>query len=74
VKKRIRTLIRKEGWHLVEKREGYEKYMEMRKWCTQTYSPGTWEGKSVGDHFESGTKKFVFKHDRDKLMFVLRWS
>jgi hypothetical protein len=47
MKQRLRTLIRSEGWHLVEtKRVEFSTYREMRTWCNNTFAQNTWEGKS----------------------------
>lgn len=74
MKKRMRTLIRQEGWHPIETHDGLEQYMEMRKWCNTTYAKNTWQGKIIGHDFGDSTKKFIFKRESDKLMFMLRWS
>lgn len=75
MKQRLRTLIRSEGWHLVEtKNVEFSTYREMRSWCNTTFAQNTWEGKSTSDIFTMGPKKFVFKNERDKTMFLLRWN
>lgn len=75
MKKRLRTLIRSEGWQLVEThRVEFSTYREMRTWCNKTFAKDTWEGKSTSDIFSIGPKKFVFKRQSDATMFMLKWN
>ena len=75
MKARIRTLVRSQGWTLVEtKRVEFSTYREMRTWCNNTFAKDTWEGKSTSDIFSAGPKKFVFKRPSDATMFTLKWA
>ena len=75
MKARIRTLVRSQGWTLVETRHvEFRTYREMRAWCKNTFPKDTWEGKSTSDIFSTGPKKFVFKRPSDATMFTLKWA
>ena len=72
---RIRTLVRSQGWTLVEtKQVEFSTYREMRSWCNNTFAKNTWEGKSTSEIFSLGPKKFVFKRPADATMFILKWA
>lgn len=55
-------------------------YRHIRTWCNDTFAKDTWEGKLLRDDWwkdSSGsiiTKRFIFKNEKDKLMFVLKWQ
>lgn len=77
MKTSIRKLVRQQGWHLCELTNvDYEKYTQMRTWCDHTFSKNVWLGKSHGYHNGLGLnpKKFAFKQERDKLLFMLKWN
>jgi hypothetical protein len=77
MKTSIRKLVRQQGWHLCELTNvDYEKYIQMRNWCDYTFSKNAWLGKSHGyqNVHKVTCKKFAFRQERDKLMFMLKWN
>jgi hypothetical protein len=54
-----------------------EHYRHLRAWCAKTFAKNSWEGRLLPNaHWATGepvTKEFVFAHERDKLMFMLKW-
>jgi hypothetical protein len=59
-------------YHLVEPIGG--NWREMELWCTETFGPisDIWNEK-VGRWY-ANDRKFWFRKERDRTMFVLRWS
>lgn len=55
-------------------------YRYIREWCNKTYTKGSWEGRRVQNSWwkdSSGsivTKEFAFRNEKDKTLFLLRWS
>jgi hypothetical protein len=51
-------------------------YRSMVNWCTATVKKGEFDSSmhSYSGTMEPGVKRFVFKHERDALMFRLRWE
>jgi hypothetical protein len=55
-------------------------YRHIRSWCASTFPKGGWEGRLLPNNWfkdSSGsvvTKEFAFKNEKDKTMFVLKWS
>lgn len=82
MKKRIRQLVRKDNWQVVEvSRANLYKffdnveewgnqahYREIRSWCANTFPKGSWEAS-----YSHSTKKFVFKEDKHAMLFKLKW-
>lgn len=54
-----------------------EHYRHLRAWCARTFAKNSWEGRLMPNaQWATGepvTKEFVFAHERDKLMFMLKW-
>lgn len=88
MKRKIRTLIR-QGWHLSEvPRTNLYKvftnddwgdarhFKEICEWCNKTFSKESWYGSTVGRSGtpKPGIKRFIFKNERDRTLFVLRWG
>ena len=84
MKLRIRTLVRKHNWQVVEVSRtnlhnlfdstsgdwgDLEHYKEVRTWCANTFPTGSWEA-SLGKN----GKKFVFKEDKYAMLFKLKWA
>lgn len=87
MKRKIRTLMR-QGWHLaVVPRTNLYKvftndhwgdavhFKEICEWCNQTFAPDVWYGSPVAHSGtpRPGIKRFVFKHERDRTLFLLKW-
>lgn len=59
-------------------------WMDMEVWCLKTFGPSAevWEVKTSGEQFiwpELGRwykndRKFWFRNERDRTMFIMRWS
>lgn len=51
-------------------------YESMLRWCMVTLKQGEYDMSlhSYSGTNEPGTKRFVFKHERDALLFRLRWE
>lgn len=88
MKRKIRTLI-KQGWHLAEvPRTNLYKifdsnewgddrhFREICEWCNQTFESDAWYGSPVAHSGtpKPGIKRFVFKYERDRTMFLLKWN
>jgi hypothetical protein len=46
---------------------------DMRDWCNETFGPRPY-GEYYGDRWTVSNSTFWFKHERDRTMFLLRWS
>lgn len=89
MKKRFRKLVR-EGWHVAkldranlwnwqqannnEDMGDAAHYRHIRAWCNKTYAKDSWEGRLLHSYSNGPTKEFIFKNERDKTLFVLKWS
>ena len=83
MKRRFRQLVRG-GWYMAEVSRSKARdewtdeyhYHIMRTWCHDNVDKGEWEGSIHSNHGnpKPGTKRFVFKHQEDKLLFTLRWG
>lgn len=55
-------------------------YRHIRSWCAATFPKGGWEGRLLSNNWfrDSNdsvvTKEFAFKNEKDKTMFMLKWS
>ena len=58
-------------------------WLEMEKWCIQTYGESTgsiWAEKkykhaaNAGERWYGNNRKFWFREEQDRTMFVLKWS
>lgn len=46
---------------------------EMRDWCNNTYGPKPY-GEYYGNRWMVSNNTFWFKHEKDRTMFLMRWS
>ena len=46
---------------------------DMRDWCNDTFGPKPY-GEYYGDRWMVSNSTFWFKNERDRTMFLLRWS
>lgn len=55
-------------------------YLEIRQWCAKTFPKKSWEGRLLSAPWWKDTsdcvitKEFAFKNEKDKTLFVLKWS
>ena len=54
-------------------------YRFIRTWCAKTFAKESWEGRLLhGTVWKEGgqviTKEFIFKNEKDKTMFMLKWK
>lgn len=88
MKRNINSFVR-QGWHLAEipRKNLYDffnsddwgnrkHYEEICSWCKQTFLPGSWRSSLAAPSGTSkpGVKRFVFKNEKDKTLFLLRWK
>lgn len=59
------------GWEDVG--SGTKIVNEMRDWCNKTYGPKPY-GEYYGDRWMVSNNTFWFKHEKDRTMFLMRWS
>lgn len=52
---------------------GTQTINEMRDWCNKTYGPKPY-GEYYGDRWMVSNNTFWFKHEKDRTMFLMRWS
>lgn len=67
--RRVRHLVRRLQWVAVDVELNDLLYWDLRKWCENTFQPGTWDGSLRG---HDGVK-FVFEKESDAMLFKLRW-
>ena len=58
---------------LVPIRKPTPKFNDMRDWCNATFGPKPY-GEYYGDRWMVSNKTFWFKNERDRTLFLLRWS
>jgi hypothetical protein len=55
-------------------------YRHIRSWCNNAFPKSEWEGRLLQNNQWSDsngsviTKEFAFKNEKDKTMFILKWS
>lgn len=48
---------------------------EMRDWCEEMFGEGGWNPKCVWRYgWTSNSNTYCFKHEKDAMMFMLRWA
>lgn len=67
--RRVRHLVRQQGWIPVDAELNDFLYWDMRRWCEQMFAPNDWDGSLRG---YTGVK-FVFKNHKDAMLFTMRW-
>ena len=55
-------------------------YRHLREWCNKTFAKDSWEGRRLQNNWWRDTsseviiEEFVFKNEKDKTLFLLKWG